>query len=268
MESRFEAPRDGLVTAVHVREGDQVEEGAVLLDLQAGREPRREPRRPVRLGPARGHHRRGRPARRVAERGDAGAGRSQGGADRGAGGGRPAGGRGGLVRLAQMGAADGRQRRGAAVGAPAPGRALPGPRAQPQGSGGGAGGRCRGDRGVRRRLGELLAEEHQLLDRGEPGAVPAGRRRRRWRGTCGCAATSPASSGCPYEGEIAPAAVARVARELHAMGCFEISLGDTIGVGTPRKTAAMLDGGHGARCRWRRSPSTPTTPTARRWPTC
>ena len=34
MESRFEAPRDGLVTAVHVREGDQVEEGAVLLDLQ------------------------------------------------------------------------------------------------------------------------------------------------------------------------------------------------------------------------------------------
>jgi hydroxymethylglutaryl-CoA lyase len=47
--------------------------------------------------------------------------------------------------------------------------------------------------------------------------------------------------GCPYEGEIAPAAVARVARELHAMGCFEVSLGDTIGVGTPRKTAAMLE---------------------------
>jgi hydroxymethylglutaryl-CoA lyase len=46
--------------------------------------------------------------------------------------------------------------------------------------------------------------------------------------------------GCPYEGEIAPAAVARVAQALHAMGCFEISLGDTIGVGTPRRTAAML----------------------------
>jgi len=46
--------------------------------------------------------------------------------------------------------------------------------------------------------------------------------------------------GCPYEGDIQPGAVARVARELHAMGCFEISLGDTIGVGTPRKTAAML----------------------------
>ena len=46
--------------------------------------------------------------------------------------------------------------------------------------------------------------------------------------------------GCPYEGEIAPSAVARVAAALHAMGCFEISLGDTIGVGTPRKAAAML----------------------------
>jgi biotin carboxyl carrier protein len=34
MESRFEAPRAGVVAAVHVREGDQVEEGTVILDLQ------------------------------------------------------------------------------------------------------------------------------------------------------------------------------------------------------------------------------------------
>ncbi len=46
--------------------------------------------------------------------------------------------------------------------------------------------------------------------------------------------------GCPYEGAIAPSAVASVAGRLHAMGCCEISLGDTIGVGTPRKTAAMI----------------------------
>jgi hydroxymethylglutaryl-CoA lyase len=46
--------------------------------------------------------------------------------------------------------------------------------------------------------------------------------------------------GCPYEGAIAPAAVASVAARLHALGCYEISLGDTIGVGTPRKTAAMV----------------------------
>ena len=47
--------------------------------------------------------------------------------------------------------------------------------------------------------------------------------------------------GCPYEGDIAPIAVAEVARELFAMGCFEISLGDTIGVGTPAKARAMFE---------------------------
>lgn len=47
--------------------------------------------------------------------------------------------------------------------------------------------------------------------------------------------------GCPYEGEIAPAEVAAVARELKAMGCYEVSLGDTIGVGTPLKAKHMLD---------------------------
>jgi hydroxymethylglutaryl-CoA lyase len=47
--------------------------------------------------------------------------------------------------------------------------------------------------------------------------------------------------GCPYEGEIAPAQVAEVARALHDMGCYEISLGDTIGVGTPGKTQAMIE---------------------------
>jgi len=47
--------------------------------------------------------------------------------------------------------------------------------------------------------------------------------------------------GCPYEGEIVPAKVAKVARALHDMGCYEISLGDTIGVGTPGKTKAMIE---------------------------
>lgn len=46
--------------------------------------------------------------------------------------------------------------------------------------------------------------------------------------------------GCPYEGEIAPAAVAQVAARLYDMGCYEISLGDTIGVGTPEKARAMV----------------------------
>jgi hydroxymethylglutaryl-CoA lyase len=47
--------------------------------------------------------------------------------------------------------------------------------------------------------------------------------------------------GCPYEGAIAPAAVASVAMALYEMGCHEISLGDTIGVGTPGRTTAMLE---------------------------
>ncbi|KAH9766002.1 Hydroxymethylglutaryl-CoA lyase [Citrus sinensis] len=47
--------------------------------------------------------------------------------------------------------------------------------------------------------------------------------------------------GCPVEGAIPPSKVAYVAKELHDMGCFEISLGDTIGVGTPGTVVPMLE---------------------------
>jgi hydroxymethylglutaryl-CoA lyase len=46
--------------------------------------------------------------------------------------------------------------------------------------------------------------------------------------------------GCPYQGEVAVADVVRVSKALAALGCEEISLGDTIGVGTPSKARAML----------------------------
>ena len=46
--------------------------------------------------------------------------------------------------------------------------------------------------------------------------------------------------GCPYQGEVPLSDVARVARALHEMGCYEVSLGDTIGIGTPAKARAML----------------------------
>lgn len=46
--------------------------------------------------------------------------------------------------------------------------------------------------------------------------------------------------GCPYEGEIDPAVVAAVARRLHDMGCYEVSLGDTIGTGTPKAAQQMF----------------------------
>jgi len=46
--------------------------------------------------------------------------------------------------------------------------------------------------------------------------------------------------GCPYQGDVAVADVVRVAKRLHDLGCYEVSLGDTIGVGTPAKARAML----------------------------
>ncbi len=47
--------------------------------------------------------------------------------------------------------------------------------------------------------------------------------------------------GCPYEGEIASESVALVSKTLHGMGCYEISLGDTIGTGNPASTARLLE---------------------------
>jgi len=47
--------------------------------------------------------------------------------------------------------------------------------------------------------------------------------------------------GCPYEGEVAPEQVAAVARELYSMGCYEVSLGDTIGTGTAGATRRLFE---------------------------
>lgn len=46
--------------------------------------------------------------------------------------------------------------------------------------------------------------------------------------------------GCPYQGDVPLSDVVRVAARLHALGCYEISLGDTIGAGTPKAARAML----------------------------
>jgi hydroxymethylglutaryl-CoA lyase len=55
------------------------------------------------------------------------------------------------------------------------------------------------------------------------------------RGYISCALT------CPYEGDVAPEAVADVADRLFRMGCYEVSLGDTIGAGTPVRVHNLLD---------------------------
>jgi hydroxymethylglutaryl-CoA lyase len=74
----------------------------------------------------------------------------------------------------------------------------------------------------------------ESLARFEPVVRAAQQHGLRVRGYISCAA------GCPYQGAVEPAAVAEVAAQLYRMGCYEISLGDTIGVGTPGKIQAML----------------------------
>ena len=74
----------------------------------------------------------------------------------------------------------------------------------------------------------------ESLDRFRPVAEAARRHNVKVRGYISCVL------GCPYQGEVAPAAVAEVANALFEMGCHEISLGDTIGVGTPGRTQEMI----------------------------
>lgn len=73
------------------------------------------------------------------------------------------------------------------------------------------------------------------LDRYQTVAQRARRAGLRLRGYVSCAL------GCPYEGAIRPAAVAEVARRLYRIGCDEVSLGDTLGIGTPRALLAVLE---------------------------
>jgi isopropylmalate/homocitrate/citramalate synthase len=75
----------------------------------------------------------------------------------------------------------------------------------------------------------------ESIERFRPVAEAAKRDGVRLRGYVSCVL------GCPYEGEIAPAKVAAVSKALHDLGCEEVSLGDTIGVGTPAKAQAMIE---------------------------
>jgi len=75
----------------------------------------------------------------------------------------------------------------------------------------------------------------ESLERFAPVVEAARARKMRVRGAISCAA------GCPYEGEVKPRAVAALAEKLYQMGCYEISLADTIGVGTPGRVRAMIE---------------------------
>ena len=75
----------------------------------------------------------------------------------------------------------------------------------------------------------------ESLERFRPVMEAARQNGIRVRGYVSCVA------GCPYQGAVPPAAVAEVALRLAELGCHEISLGDTIGVGTPAAIRRMLD---------------------------
>jgi len=75
----------------------------------------------------------------------------------------------------------------------------------------------------------------ESLSRFEPIMAAAAAAGVRVRGYVSCVV------GCPYQGEVAPAAVAGVAATLADMGCYEVSLGDTIGVGTPASILRMIE---------------------------
>jgi hydroxymethylglutaryl-CoA lyase len=75
----------------------------------------------------------------------------------------------------------------------------------------------------------------ESLERFRPVAEAARAANVRVRGYVSCVL------GCPYEGEVKPEKVAEVAAALLGMGCYEVSLGDTIGVGTPGRTKAMIE---------------------------
>jgi len=75
----------------------------------------------------------------------------------------------------------------------------------------------------------------ESLERFAPVVAAAKTQGMRVRGYISCVA------GCPYEGEVAPRAVADLAGKLYRMGCYEVSLGDTIGVGTPKKIRAVIE---------------------------
>jgi isopropylmalate/homocitrate/citramalate synthase len=75
----------------------------------------------------------------------------------------------------------------------------------------------------------------ESLERARPVFAAAASHGVRVRGYISCVL------GCPYEGEIEPRKVAEIAEALHRMGAYEVSLGDTIGVGTAGKTAALFE---------------------------
>jgi hydroxymethylglutaryl-CoA lyase len=83
----------------------------------------------------------------------------------------------------------------------------------------------------RKNLNRTVAESLSTYEETVRAAVAAGTRARAYVSTVW---------GCPYEGAVDPARALAIAKQLISMGCYQVSLGDTIGVGTPRQTEALV----------------------------
>lgn len=83
-------------------------------------------------------------------------------------------------------------------------------------------------RNIRCSIAESLQRFEPVLAQAKTAGIPV-------RGYVSCVL------GCPYEGSVSPGAVKQVTRKLLDMGCYEVSLGDTIGVGTPGNMQTLLD---------------------------
>jgi hydroxymethylglutaryl-CoA lyase len=84
----------------------------------------------------------------------------------------------------------------------------------------------------RRNINKSVAQSLELFRSFVPTAVERGLRVRGYVST---------TWGCPYEGEVNPARALALTKDLLAMGCYQVSLGDTIGVGTPLQTKRLLE---------------------------
>lgn len=138
-----------------------------------------------------------------------------------------------------MGSTNDRDRSGSGWSGPEQCRALPGAGPKPERLGSSPGLRRQRYRHLRCRQRNLQPENincsiRESLARFKPVAEQALAADVRVRGYVSCLVA------CPYEGEIAPAQVLPVVRALFDMGCYEVSLGDTIGRGTPRQIKAVL----------------------------
>jgi hydroxymethylglutaryl-CoA lyase len=84
----------------------------------------------------------------------------------------------------------------------------------------------------KKNINKTIAETLKAFEDTIPPALAAGAKVRAYVSTV---------YGCPYEGEVAPEAAVHLAKALRDMGCYEISLGDTIGIGTPKQVARVLE---------------------------